>query len=76
MSKNGCKYCTNNDDKWKPVFSKESKGEVKIYRSLCVSEGSVTMSVDINPIGEESCTLFVDRFKFNFCPMCGRRLGE
>mgnify|MGYP001623680652 FL=1 len=65
-----CKYCEIDDitNEAKRHIRKNQRVTIKIVRNVC-REDLYYLSVDTNSYQKEEIDI-------NYCPMCGRRLGE
>lgn len=72
-----CRYCENDGyyNRNKSLISKKLKNNVDIDIAINVKDKKLVASIENLTISEED-NWFLPTKKINYCPMCGRRLGE
>lgn len=73
-----CKYCEKDGyyERNKSLISKTLKNNVDIDLSINVKDKKIVASVENLAMSIEENNWFLPTKKINYCPMCGRRLGE
>lgn len=73
-----CEYCKKDGyyERNKSLISKRLKNNVDIDLSINVKDKKIVASVENLAMRVEGNNWVLPTKKINYCPMCGRRLGE
>lgn len=73
-----CEYCKNDGyyNRNKSLISKALKNKVDIDLSINVKDKKLVASIENLEMNVEDNNWFLLNKKINYCPMCGRKLGD
>lgn len=73
-----CKYCEKDGyyNRNKSLISKTLRNDVDIDLSINVKDKKIVASVENLAMSIEENNWYLPTKKINYCPICGRRLGE
>lgn len=73
-----CEYCKKDRyyNRNKSLISKTLKNNIDIDLSINVKDMKLVASVENLTMSTEDNNWFLPTKKINYCPMCGRRLGD
>lgn len=71
VTKNKCEYCGKNDSE---LYKNDCNSHSVILKMINFPQNRARLGIDIYCGSTELC--FLDYIDINYCPMCGRKIGD